>query len=1003
MGRSFPRWLAGAAVVLAFLASDARAQYFGRNKVRYDREDVRVLSTEHFDIYYSQDAAASAVTAARLADRWFTRLSTALNHSLTGRHPIVLYGSHRRFEQTNLYPGLIDENTGGFTESHKRRIVVPFGASLAETDHVLGHEIVHAFQYDMAARYRTGLFVPLWFIEGMAEYLSLGPADPLTAMWMRDAVRSGTLPSIRALASPRHFPYRWGAALWSYLAGRYGPDLPARALRTKKDVATRLQTLTGLSLDQLSTDWHAALRETYGRPPGVGDTDRSRTLISGAHGGGRLNLAAALSPDGRRIVFLSERDQFSVDVFLADAASGAIVRKLITTATDTTFESLQYLHSAGTWDPSGQRFALATVRDGRPVLTLIDIDGNERTDIPLAQLDEAYSPAWSPDGRTIAFSAMRGGFSNLYAIDMQSRAIRQLTDDAFADLQPAWSPDGGILAFVTDRFSSDLPMLRFGPYQVGLLDIASNAISTFAPMSDASQIDPVWSPDGSSLYLVADLTGVSNVFRVNVSDRRVFQVTDVDTGVSGVTRLSPAVSVASRDGALAFNVFRRGAYEIHTIREAAALAGAAVDVAPAAAWGAPSSSDSQDDERVDPVPALPAPQAVRPPDAATNTQYVPRLGLEGVASPYFSAGGGPFGSYVQGGASLLFADLMGDRLLLTAIHVSSALDESAFGAVYLNRTSRWNWGATLEQSPDVRYTTTGIRIDPARVDSLLQDRERRVWTTRALGGFVAYPLNRSHRIEFSAGLREIGFTREGQRQEFSRTTGRLLDTEGYALPSEPSLAFAEAGVAFVGDTAIFGATAPLVGSRYRLEVKPAIGGLTYTGLLVDYRRYLMPVRPYTIALRALHLGRYGGDSDDERLRESYLGSSSLVRGYGGSDVLRADCPNGIADCPALNRLLGTRLLVAKLEIRVPVMGALSSRVKYGPLPVDAFAFADAGTVWGGSQHVYGPSDGNGIVIRSVGAGVRANAMGLIFELAAVRPLDLHRRGWTFAFNLRPGF
>ena len=70
----------------------------------------------------------------------------------TGRQPIVLYGSHRRFEQTNIYGGLIEESTGGFTDARKRRIVLPFAASLADTDHVLGHEIVHAFQFDIADR-----------------------------------------------------------------------------------------------------------------------------------------------------------------------------------------------------------------------------------------------------------------------------------------------------------------------------------------------------------------------------------------------------------------------------------------------------------------------------------------------------------------------------------------------------------------------------------------------------------------------------------------------------------------------------------------------------------------------------------------------------------------------------------------------------------------------------------------------------------------------------------
>ena len=100
--------------------------------------------------------------------------------------------------------------------------------------------------------------------------------------------------------------------------------------------------------------------------------------------------------------------------------------------------------------------------------------------------------------------------------------------------------------------------------------------------------------------------------------------------------------------------------------------------------------------------------------------------------------------------------------------------------------------------------------------------------------------------------------------------------------------------------------------------------------------------------------------------------------------------------------VGTGLLVAKFELRVPVLSAFSSRVRYGPIPADAFLFADAGRAWGGEQR-FGPGGTEPIFVRSVGAGVRVNAIGMILELAAVRPLDLKRSGWTYAFTVRPGF
>ena len=138
-------------LLLLVLVGDASAQYFGKNKVQYRRHEFRVLQTEHFDIYFHQDRREAVDVAGRLAERWWRRLSRFFGYELTGRQPIVFYSSKPDFDQTLIIPGLIDGGTAGVTESTKRRIALPFAASLADTDHVLGHEIVHAFQYRLFA------------------------------------------------------------------------------------------------------------------------------------------------------------------------------------------------------------------------------------------------------------------------------------------------------------------------------------------------------------------------------------------------------------------------------------------------------------------------------------------------------------------------------------------------------------------------------------------------------------------------------------------------------------------------------------------------------------------------------------------------------------------------------------------------------------------------------------------------------------------------------------
>src|SRR5688500_6831 len=256
-------------VCLVLIASQAAyAQYFGRNKVHYDRLELQLLQTEHFDIYYYAEEEAATRQAARMAERWYARFSRLLDHRFDQRQPLILYASQPHFAQTNLTAGSPGEGTGGFTERNKSRIAMPFAPGLGETDHVLGHEIAHAFQIDLAKSVKQNAFtLPGWFIEGMAEYLSLGAAGTHTLMWMRDAARHDRLPTLDQLDDPRYFPYRYGHALWSYLAGRFGDGVIGKVLRSRvRDAIKRIEQVTGESSAQITAAWHGSIDEAVPDP-----------------------------------------------------------------------------------------------------------------------------------------------------------------------------------------------------------------------------------------------------------------------------------------------------------------------------------------------------------------------------------------------------------------------------------------------------------------------------------------------------------------------------------------------------------------------------------------------------------------------------------------------------------------------------------------------------------------------------------------------------------------
>jgi Tol biopolymer transport system component len=1009
--------------LLAFsgLSAPAAAQYFGQNKVHYRSFEFQILKTDHFDIYFYESERPGIDIAARMAERWRVRLEKLLKHELQGRQPLVLYGSHADFEQTNVIGGQVGEGTGGVTEPIRRRIVLPLAGPLADTDHVIGHELVHAFQFDMTTGPdsppgRSGMDrLPLWFIEGMAEYLSIGPVDPNTAMWVRDAARQEKLPTINDLNNPKYFPYRWGQAFWAYVAGKWGEEVIPQLFLTAAaagDMDSAFEHVLGVKTKEFSTEWHAAIQRTYAnvladatRPDQIG-----KLVITGKGMGEELNVGPSISPDGQWIAFLSTRSLFSTDLYLAEAATGKIVRKLTSTATDPHTSSIQFIYSAGAWDSASRQIAVGTMSSGRAALAIFDAQKGSRTrEIPIPDVDEVLNPTWAPDGTAIAFSGMQRGLSDLFIYDLNANRLRRLTNDAFAEVHPAWSPDGKRIAFATDRLTSDLSTLAIGQYRLAVINPETGAIEAVQGFADARHLNPQWSPDSQALFFISDRGGVPNVYRVGLgaqADSGTTQLTNLATGVSGITATSPALSVAARTGTVAFTVYQDGKYDIFTADGARGRP--LVEVKENAGV-----LPSADRKPSDVAQLLGAPTVGLPEPSKPQVEpYSAKLGIEGVAQPVVGVGVSRFGTSFGGGIALAFSDMLRNHTLVTAFQVNSDFGRSTsikdIGAQvgYFNQAHRWNWGLVGGQVP---YTSGGFQStlsqrpngDIIQTDQLFIFRQ----TERSASGIVAYPFNRASRIELQGGASQVSFDQIVTTQSFSRLTGAILEDSTETTPIGETLSLGTSSAAYVFDTSIFGATSPVQGQRSRFEVSPTFGTLNFTGVLADYRRYFMPVNFYTLGVRVMHYGRYGNDAQDPRMFPLYIGYPWLVRGYDVGSFDADECTSTTASsCAAIDRLVGTRMAIANVEFRFPLLRPFGvSGNMYGPVPVEVAFFADGGTAWNNGEKpefLGGSRQG----VASVGVAFRANLFGFaVGEFDFVRPLQRPGRGWVFGFNLMPGW
>lgn len=1005
------------AVALATPVS-LHAQYFGRQKVQYETFNFQVMETEHFDIYFYPEADLAMRDKARMAERWRERLSNILRHDLP-RQPIVLYADHPDFQQTNVVGGMIGEGTGGITESLKNRVVMPLTGVYANTDHVLGHEIVHAFQYDMSQRQGAGGLagltrLPLWLIEGMAEYLSLGRQDAHTAMWLRDAVLRDDIPTIRQLTrDPRYFPYRYGQALWAYIGGRWGddviPELFRASVRLGLDQA--ITRVLGVTPDSLSAQWAASIRATYqplveGRLP---PTEAGTRILGDPGELGEMNLSPVISPDGRFVAFFGRRSLFTVDLFLADAQTGRIIRRLASPATDQHFDALSFLYSAGSFSPDGRRLAFIVIAQGTHQLAILDVEqGRVERQIRVRGVGAISDPAWSPDGRSIAFAGSSGGLSNLYIMDVENETVRQITSDRHAVLQPAWSPDGGTIAFSTDRGpETDFDRLTYGPMRIAFYDVASGQIRLSEGLPPGKQINPQYSPDGAHLYFISGRNGYSDIHRLTLATGEIRQVTRLATGVTGISHLSPALSVARETGRLVFSVFHNSGHLIYGL-EPEQAEGQLLDpgTPPLAAQLLPPAISPQQgvvggyladvDGGLPPNRDFP----VRP--------YRPRLELDMVGGAIQAGNFGQFGGAAAGGGiGAYFSDMLGNRIVGVGIEGGGDIRDIGASAVFQNIRRRWNWGVGAGRSPYLQGFSR-LAVDPATGAMVIESRLQRIFVDQLMT-MAQYPFATTRRFETQLSFTRVSYDFEVERL-FLNQFGQVFDRQVESLDAPPAVGYGQFSGALVGDNSFFGFTSPVIGQRYRLEAGPTFGNLTFVNALADYRRYFFR-NPLTLAFRGMHFGRYGRDGEDQRLTPLFLGYPTLIRGYSYESFGAADCTSGAAtsECPEFDRLIGSRIGVANAELRLPLFGSdelgiFTTRF----LPIELAAFVDAGVAWRSDQRPdlrFDRESIDRIPVVSAGASTRLNLFGYaVVEIYYAVPFQRPARsGGLWGFHVAPGW
>ncbi|RJP59677.1 MAG: biopolymer transporter Tol [Ignavibacteriales bacterium] len=1000
--------------ILLSLTMQTIAQ-FGQNKVQYKEFDWYYIQTKHFDIYFTSEGTEIAEFTAKAAEEALESIQESFDYLLNNRISLIVYNSHNDFQETNTTGSYLSQGVGGFTEPFKNRVVFPFEGSYDKFRHVIHHELVHAVMRDMLyggtlqniiAKNIT-LNLPHWYHEGMAEYEASG-WETNTDMFIRDAIMNENLPDINRLSG--YWGYRGGQSVMAYIARTYGREKIGEILHKSQSTGSLqegLKASIGLDFEELNERWRNYFKKQYW--PEIehkqNPDEFAKRLTNHTKDGGFYYTSPAISPQGDKIVFISDQDIY-LDIYLMDANTGKITKKIIESGRTPNFEELNILYPSLTWSPDNKTIALSLKSSGFDRIYTFDTDEEEFTELPF-KLDGIESVNWSSDGTKLVFVGANAVQSDLYVYNLVTKELINLTNDIFSESDPRWSVDNETVFFSSDRgrfidptkIPENLDIFYHNFRQLDLYAINSKSlkITRLTDWELSDETSAISSPDGKEILFVSDKSGITNLYRKRISLNESDSVSTIvdlpayplTNSLNGIEQIS-----TSTDGKkLVFSSLYKSGYNIFMLnnpfemkpvedlkytkfmKELIESSYKHFDPFVTARLKTDSTSDvklveekeinlteSKDSSRII------TGQYVQ--EDSTNEEIVDysrfvfgesvatsdSISSKSMRAEMFSEKLDDDGNFllnrykIDFSPDLIYANAgystMYGVLGTTVLSFSDVLGNHRLVGITSLQIDLKNsdYGLAYYYLPKrINYGIEGFHT--ARFVYLSRPGGADLFRFRNFGGIVSasLPINRFYRIDGSLGV-------------FSTSSENLDD---FREPSKKRT-FVIPSISFVHDNVLYGYTSPIEGTRYKLTLfgNPGIddGSRSFYSLLWDYRTYLRFWFDNHFAIR--FSGGYSAGANPQRF---FIGGTDnwVNRQFATGEVPIEDPEDFAFFTPGLPlrgydyaQQIGTKYSLLNLELRMPLIRYLLT----GPLPlffqnILGTAFVDVGSAWNNNDQL----------------------------------------------------
>ncbi len=710
------------AVILMPGSASAQWGYFGKNKVIYQTFEWHVYHAPHFDVYYYPEEEQFLDQIVSYAESAFLELTKALDHEPTFRTPLIYYKNHGDFEQTNIELNFIPESTGAFAEPFERRMVLPIDQPPDRLYKVLKHELVHIFEFSILYGESGGRIInsepPGWIMEGLASYLAYDES-PYDRMVIRDAVVNGLLPPITKVQGSSFLVYRYGHAAFDFIDKEFGSEgirtflTEYRKVLLTSNIAKPIKEAFGVTADEFDRRFRRYLEKKY--IPVL--LERNEPEDTGKEIGIKLpgiwTFSPTLSPSGDLIAVLTNKKE-DLDVVIINAKDGEMIRNLTKGLTnDYDYLTAEVFRGRNdlSWSPGGDEVAVFARQGNKRRLLIFNAVTGKRVRNDVMDVDQAESPAFSPDGKRIAFAGNKRGQVDIFEYNLETKVLTNITNDTFYDANPSWSTDGKTILY--NR--------RINAYEkIFLLDYDDPAQKTQVTFGETTDVQPAFSRDGKRIYYASDAGSrdIFNIYSLDLETGEVKQYTDVMSGSFSPRELPEK----NGKGKLVTTAFWDGRYRLYTVD----LENVVNDVQPAERLQEPTEI----------VPFKPPLQLTL--DESEKKKY-DKMQFHVEQAPSVAVAVASDGTVI-GDARIVFSDLLGDhRIWVNTLAVSSFTNVDV-GYVDLKRRLQWFVAASDFRDFVVLPTSSG---------SYVREEANRV--TMGRGGMI-WPFSTYSRFEGTVGV-----------------------------------------------------------------------------------------------------------------------------------------------------------------------------------------------------------------------------------------------------------